>query len=602
MKNTKKILSLALTLAMLLSAVFCTGAVATAETTPTAFGYTAVTHSDPNVSVDLGQNLIPDSTVAEFDKNGNYGAYYGTTDGAVDRTKIANANAWWSSTHCDRAYTNWTAMQGPGVSGRVSKTVTHTEDGSGSIVHDYGATEYNSTFLNLPATETNTYYLFSFWVKSTAGSYLTIKFFNNDNALGGLQSTINTTTTWTQKMFIVSVANTKLDSFMGYNADANIKVYIDDIELYKLDGTYAEKCIAATKLLNGYTDSDTRKFVKTLTVDASFDFGTLGTNLAYDPNVSKFVDGVYDTTNGIKQGGAVGDGTVTFSTTGSHTSDGSGSVCLGTKNKNYAFSIAPKMAAKSYYLITYFVKPSEWKDTELRHYYSASSDSFVNLKTTNKGQWYRIVYIIYTGNTTPDTAIGTYTNTNVYYDDFGVYKLDPKYATECIAAGALSTPPTDEPAALTQNIKLFKVDTKTDLEQFGPNLFPDANVSAFDADGVYKDYSADSNAWWSKDTAWKKGGLKANGYITKDDTHTADGSGTLAINGHAYLPVPTMEANSYYVLSAWVKDPADTAHIQSAIYNSSKSELQAQQNFSGGAYKAWSRVVYLIRTGNAPLD
>ncbi|MBQ2274534.1 MAG: hypothetical protein II334_03595, partial [Clostridia bacterium] len=174
MKNTKKILSLALTLAMLLSAIFCTGAVVTAEEpTPTAFSYTAVTHSDPNAKVELGQNLIPDPTVTEFDKNGNYRAYYGTTDGAVDRTKIANANAWWSSTHCDRAYTNWPAMQGPGVSGRVSKTVTHTEDGSGSIVHDYGATTYNSTFLNLPTTETNAYYLFSFWVKSTAGSYLT---------------------------------------------------------------------------------------------------------------------------------------------------------------------------------------------------------------------------------------------------------------------------------------------------------------------------------------------------------------------------------------------------------------------------------------------
>lgn len=596
MKSTKKILSLALTLAMLLSAVFCTGAVATAEgTTPTAFSYKAVTHSDPAAKVELsslGQNLIPDSTVAEFDKEGNYKAYYGTTEGAVDRTKVVNANAWWASTHNRLAYESWFAMQGPGVSNRVSNTVTHTDDNSGSIAHDYAATSHNSTFLNMSLTETNSYYLLSFWVKSTVGSSLTYKFINGYQELDA-QNSFSTTTEWQQKMFIVSVADKKWESFMVYSAENAIQFYIDDIELYELDGAYAEECIAANKLLNGVTDSDSRavKAKYTLGSYAEFDFSVFGKNLASDPTVSKFNDGVYDTTNGIKKGTGSGD---IFSTTDSHTDDGSGVVnCSGTGH--YILTIGPQLQAKSYYVITFFAKTAAWTTNTIKHCFNASGWQSVDSVSTGNPNWKRITYIVYTGNAQQDAALYFYNSVGMYVDDFGVYKLDPKHAVDCINAGALSVPETEGTAALTQSINLFKIDSKTDFEQFGPNLFPDANVSAFDADGVYKDYSADNNAWWSKDS----NNLKAKDSITKDITRTADGSGALTIpaNASRNFTVPTMEANSYYVLSTWAYDAANGPYIQSTIGNGT------QQNFSGEVgKKTWTRVVYLIRTGDKALN
>ena len=608
MKNTKKILSLALTLVMLLSAIFCTGAVVTAEEpTPAAFSYRAVTHSTVAEHFDwssLGQNLIPDSTVGEFDSEGNYKVYYGTTDGAVDRNKVVNANAWWSSTHSSGSST---ALKGPGVSGRVSNTVSHTNDKTGSIVHDYATTNLDSTYLNMSATDTNAYYLLSFWVLSNSGDSLTFKFMNSSNGLLDSQSNFSTTSVWTQQMFIVSVADTKWSSFMVWSNKTNKIYYIDDIELYKLDGTYAERCISAGKLLNGVTDNaNLTAGVKYSTrASATIDFDALGTNLAYDPTVSKFnQDGTYNTEDGIKPFNNTT--TDVFSKTSYHTNDGSGAIKLATTGTNYYLSIAPKMDANSYYLVTYYFRAGSWYQHQIRHIPNMNKiDTFYQHQSADdNGNWHRVTYIVYTGSTAIDGAIGIWkTGTDpTYIDDFGVYKLEPKYAVDCINAGALSEPETEGPAALTQSINLFKVDSKTDFEQFGPNLFPDANVSAFDADGVYKDYSADNNAWWSKTTAWKSGGSKASGYITKDATHTADGSGTLAINGHAYLPVPTMEANSYYVLSAWVKDTADGAWTGSAIFTPEKSTLKAQESFGGIGRNAWGRVVYLIRTGDAPLD
>ncbi len=657
MKSTKKILSLALTLAMLLSAVFCTGAVANAEdataTLPTTCKMSRLTLSSTEEDMDwslLGQNLIPDSTVAEFDSEGNYDTYYADE---TNGTGLNNPNAHWGkATLSYNAYSKGEEeYKGPARRGQIDKNVSHTADGSGSLcITPKSADDYAGKRLNMPigsGMRADSWYLITFWIKaSSAGN---VKFHTKSDWSGTYNVfEVNATTDW-QRITALAYCYDPINHKDRYGAYVCVEevgtktVYVDEIEQYKVDLDYAQKCIdAGNILLNGkeeYVASDTRD-IKVFTYGdyTDFDFSSFGENLAYDANVSKFSeDGTYATTNAIKKTYGATDIIKAPNTEGhiSRTNDSSGVVyCEGKSGgQHYIFHIGPTMQKKSFYLITYFAKTATSSSNNVNHYFSASgwtSKQFGNSISSLNG-WKRITYIVYTGNMTSDAAIGFYCHTGIWVDDFGVYRLDPEYASKCVTAGKLLTETdlrADEDfASFTATAMTGTAVEDFDFETLTENLIPDPTVKEFNEDGTYKTYYAsmgsthatstvaNPNAWWAVPASfnhvqgqwggwsnWIGPGLQT-GKITNDNqySHTiGDGSGALktTTSTNLYLPLPTLKAKTYYVLTLWIKNGKNNAML--ALFKNGGAAIKAQERvYNTGT--GWNRYTYLIRTGTSDL-
>ena len=206
MFKTRKILSLALTLTMLLSAVFCTGAVANAEdataTLPTTSVVKQLTLSTSEENMDwsvLGTNLIPDSTVAEFDSNKTYKKYY--NDGT---TTVANPNAWWRKAINTYQYSQGaTAWMGVADRNEVSSSEadSHTADGSGAIKfveHNDRRRIHLSTM-----TAGESYYILTFWAKASKAVSLGAIFTHINEQSSSTDTSLALTTDW--KRYTMSI-------------------------------------------------------------------------------------------------------------------------------------------------------------------------------------------------------------------------------------------------------------------------------------------------------------------------------------------------------------------------------------------------------------
>ncbi len=665
MFKTRKILSLALTLAMLLSAVFCTGAVANAEdataTLPTTCKMSRLTLSSTEEDMDwslLGQNLIPDSTVAEFDSEGNYDTYYADE---TNGTGLNNPNAHWGkATLKHNAYSKGEEeYKGPARRGQIDKNVSHTADGSGSLcITPKSEDDYEGKRLNMPigsGMRADSWYLITFWIKASSAGNVKL---HTKNDWSGTYNVfeVNATTDW-QRITALAYCYDPVNHKDRYGAYVCVEevgtktVYVDEIEQYKVDLDYAQKCIdAGNILLNGKEEYITSDTVGLTNLTSSgqyetFDFDYLGENLAYDPTVSKFVDDgtgtmVYDDTNGMRAGE---DGYTTdefgspknqnsAKTDVSHTNDGSGAIVYST-TKNWTLKIAPKLQKKSYYLITYYFKTASSTGCNIRHVCAQNwaSGNWKELGGNYSTSWKRFTYIVYTGNQTHSGAIGTYNICEIAFDDFGVYRLDPEYASKCVTAGKLLTETdlrADEDfASFTATAMTGTAVEDFDFETLTENLIPDPTVKEFNEDGTYKTYYAsmgsthatstvaNPNAWWAVPASfshvqgqwggwsnWIGPGLQT-GKITNDNqySHTiGDGSGALktTTSTNLYLPLPTLKAKTYYVLTLWIKNGKNNAML--TLFKNGGAAIKAQERvYNTGT--GWNRYTYLIRTGTSDL-
>ena len=157
-----------------------------------------------------------------------------------------------------------------------------------------------------------------------------------------------------------------------------------------------------------------------------------------------------------------------------------------------------------------------------------------------------------------------------------------------------------------------------DFSEFGVNMIPDSTVSKFEG-GVYKSYYdlttdanggvvADPNAWWDKvayknqyfadtsDTTYAS--MKIKGVVSSDTSisHTNDGSGALnLIKAKYYLPLPQLEARSYYLVTGWINYLASNKPFTPGICDSLGESVYSKtiQRFSSG----WKRVSIIYYTG-----
>lgn len=127
---------------------------------------------------------------------------------------------------------------------------------------------------------------------------------------------------------------------------------------------------------------------------------------------------------------------------GSRTNDGSGSINItSTNTQNYL--ALPQMQSKSYYLVSFWVKfgkasgyigGSRTSNNEIAFMFSTSDSATVNYniyeysKTASSGNWERITFLVYTGNSShSEPVIRIYNTYAGYVDDICVYKLNPYY-------------------------------------------------------------------------------------------------------------------------------------------------------------------------------
>lgn len=652
MFKTRKILSLALTLTMLLSAVFCTGAVANAEDTAATLPTTSVVKqlnlATAEADMDwssLGTNLIPDSTVAEFDSNKTYKKYY--NDGT---TTVANPNAWWRKAIDTHQYSlGAKAWMGFADRDEVSSSEadSHTADGSGAIKiveHNDRRRLHLSTI-----TAGESYYILTFWAKASKAVSLGATFTHISEQSTSNDTSLALTTDWNRYTILVYEATQSSDYVDLHIWNQNPTVYIDEVEQYKVSTDYAQACIDANALLpNGdvshFASADsTHKALYTASNWESrnyheIDFSAFGENLVPDPTVNEFVsDGnggkVYDSyyVNDDKNSGTdntkawwgkhvnsaanqkAGDmwsspkthGAVVYDPSLSHTDDGSGVIKLDSTNGldvNLTLPM-PAMEKYSYYLITYWVKGSKNYETRLGYNLlnngSYSEYAHKNLDAYYESSWRRVTAIVYTGNHKSNQPyVGTYyskgSNT-LYMDDFGVYKLDAAYATQCMTAGQLLAPASFDANASTEN-KAVKVPNFTEFDEtkLGVNLVTDPTVAKF-TDGVYNSYS-----WWNTAPFTHESSMyhsmASRGFVTKETSlsHTADGSGAIVVpkQTNAVFYIPVAQAGTYYLISFWVKA---SGNVQSAPHTNGVSL------YSGGKFSesvnGWQKISWILYAG-----
>ncbi len=633
MKNSKKILSLALTLAMLMSAIFCTGIVADAASYSGT--NTMVLMANPVSELDMdmwGENLIPDPNVSQFvedDGVKTYDSYLKTTNTNYSDSTYNNPSAWWdrasSYGHAYRGFSNGSDYKSPAALGKVVSDTqfSHTQDGSGAIMQNS-----SSFYLSIPKIKESGTYLLTFWAKTTASSEesLSFQFYTTDssdniNATASAQTGPKINSTWKQITAVLTIPEdgTINIGILNLYKNSSTPAYYDDFGLYKLN----------TTLLTTESKKLAHKF--DLGAYADFDFSTLGTNLAYDSTISRFnEDGTYDTTNANRapQGDSGIDKNIYFApgheTHKSHTNDSSGVMYLPTSNKVYMIHVGPQMQTRSYYLVTFFIKGGSTGNS-IRHYTSVASWTKFDIHTTTS-EWKRVTYIVYTGTESSNTAIGTNNKSPSYIDDIGVYKLDPEYAQKCITDNKLYTEAEllaeTKPTGMTLSAKRL---THTQTEKFNydaatNNLMVDPNVSYFDENNNYKKYYAnnditlgdldqtvvDTNAWWNKVanvwqffTAKNKeyGGPAINGLVKHGVTRTADGSGAIVVPAttHAYLPVSALKKQGYYLITMWVN--SQNTRVEWNLLSSGLSSLVGGKQWNEDVTPTWYRMSYIVRTG-----
>ena len=219
-----------------------------------------------------GENLITDPTVSAFDASGNYKSYYQLDENGAavlnentGKKIILNEDAWWDKPADDyqvfvKKSSPWFTMK---TKGYTVKSVSHTNDGSGSI----NITEtQKQNYLALPKMQKKSYYLVSLWVKFAKKSAFLFGDTTSDNAIAFMyksdlpeaESTIvnyqiykysgsASSGDWEQITFLVYTGEKEYSPKLRiYN---NFAGYVDDISVYKLNPYYGRLSIEEGKLL-----------------------------------------------------------------------------------------------------------------------------------------------------------------------------------------------------------------------------------------------------------------------------------------------------------------------------------------------------------------
>lgn len=174
---------------------------------------------------------------------------------------------------------------------------------------------------------------------------------------------------------------------------------------------------------------------------------------------------------------------------------------------------------------------------------------------------------------------------------------------------------------------------------FGENLFPDPTVSEFDEQGIYKEYFSatviDPNvilnpkAWWDFPAIVYNGysaqvenpasfnkfytSARWSGYTINDpsQSHTDDGSGVIKIDRRSsstfnskYLKIPNLDAQSYYLISFWMKvnvtEWNDSLEIRSSATASYTTFVNYNYGYINNAKPGqWVQYTAILYTGNA---
>ena len=285
----------------------------------------------------FGTNLAYDSTVSKFNDDGTGTMVYDETNGM----KRAN-----------------------GSTGIFQTSGSRTEDGSGVV--KYSST--NTQMLKIaPNMDTKSYYLITYFIKCDTTSGTNVRHYYNTTTWANFELNSNYSTDWQRVTYIYYTGNkTTNECAIGLYNSAS--VWVDDFAVYKLGAAFGGKTFESGQLIGDSGDDDDdddiqdtlpdERELTVVTIDDDYDFTDtkLSANLASDSTVSKFLsDGTtYDTTNGISV--RYDENKVTFSSAeeASHEQDGSGAVYCDKGQP--ALQIAPTLDAKSYYLVTYFVK------------------------------------------------------------------------------------------------------------------------------------------------------------------------------------------------------------------------------------------------------
>ena len=192
-----------------------------------------------------GANLIPDSTVSQFNEDGTYKSYYdlvSSNNGGV----VLNANAWWdkAGNRYQYFFNNSNAYASMNKLGYYSNDITlsHTKDSSGVLT----APERTNIYLPLPSLQAKTYYLVTAWLNPSKATTLTTRIYNsNIDKLSEKMVYVNAG--WQRVTWLYYTgANQQNEAIFGVYGDDSL--YIDDVAVYELDCEYAEKCVMAGKL------------------------------------------------------------------------------------------------------------------------------------------------------------------------------------------------------------------------------------------------------------------------------------------------------------------------------------------------------------------
>ena len=617
-KQIGRIMSVVLALTVLIGSL---GLLTNAEiTTSTTSQVTVLTPPDSIDVSSLGTNIVTDPTVAEWDGD-TYKTYYSTIGSSVSASVVGNANAWWDQPACFNQRYAWGGGKTFGTlkeNNRLTKDVTHTADGSGSIV-----IKSKSSYLPIQTNATPKYFLYTFYAKAAADN-TTIMFrcIKSDGAEVGTQVNTKIHSDWTLVTLLLTAGTATIHGMNVYvdSASATAPVYIDDVYMFQLDDTYGETLKEKGKFLSPdditYASSDTAS-AKLVTIADDFDFSSLGTNLAYDANVSKFTDGVYDTATGIRGVGGVtntnqdmwGSPTVyngySSATADSHTQDGSGALKYTLSGANHRlFRVAPNSESHSYYLVTFYYKGPQLL---LRHYFNHNQIPSGNASittVTGATDWQRVSYIVYSGSYANAMNMGGYIQSGTaYFDDFAVYKLSSGLGGKSTAAGKLlSADDIKYASSDTAVAKTVTISSTYNFASLGTNLAYDSNVSKF-TDGVYDTATGirgvggvtnTNQDMWGSPTVY-------NGYSSATaDSHTQDGSGALkytlsGANHRLFRVAPNSESHSYYLVTFYYKGPQLLLrhyfnHNQIPSGNASITTVTGATD--------WQRVSYIVYSGS----
>ncbi len=328
------------------------------------------------------------------------------------------------------------------------------------------------------------------------------------------------------------------------------------------------------------------------------------------------------------------------------TDDGSG-VLTVRSGGDWRYLPLPAMEANSYYVIKFNVKfdAELWADFGIKVDTKTFITKFTPGNKVANNKTDTVAFVVYTGsNTYSDPMIAMYlSNVRALLDDFGMYKVSEEYGKAC-AEGVKLQSLTAEPYGLqvtldTSNKKISY--TGFNWSSLGANLIPDPTVLNFD-NGVYGKYATpdenfeptniDTRYWWDKYVDKTEGFTKyykdmtdgtfdkklpdgsAYTHILRSPSNmsmikapndaeykslTEDGSGVLTTRSGGdwrYIPLPTMEANSYYVIKFNVK--FDTAlwsedfGIKLSIADSFIAKFMPRNRVGDGTVDTVAFVVY----------